>query len=158
MKKNATSRMGTPFVLMTFCIFAMSVFLVLILSGSAYRNMVDISSYGLNERVALSYIRTKIRQSDRAGAVEIADFGGVFALTLHESIGHEHFVTRIYFYDGWVKELFSEAHIEFSPRDGIGLVQVEALSFHAHANGMIEVIAGHHGTLRLFPRSGGARP
>jgi len=153
MNKNKISRLDTPFVLMTFCVFAMSVFLVLILSGSAYRNMVDLSSYGQNERIALSYIRTKIRQADMAGAVGLGDFGGVPALNLFEDIVGREFVTRIYFYNGWIYELFHETALEMRPSDGIPIIQVGQLEFFERENGLIEIATGH-GSVQLFPRSG----
>ena len=152
MSKKSASKLDTPFVLLTFCVFAISVFLVLILSGSAYRNMVDMSAYGQNERIALSYIRTKIRQTDMANSISIQDFGGVPALTLFETIGTTEFATRIYYHYGWLHELFHETDLHFRPGDGIRVVPIERLEFFELENGLIEV-ATNHGYVQLMTRT-----
>ena len=153
MSKNSTSRLDTPFVLLTFCVFAISVFLVLILSGSAYRNMVDMSAYGQNERIVLSYIRTKVRQADTANSINIEDFGGVPALTLREYIGMFEFATRIYHYDGWLHEIFYDTILDFRPGDGIPIVPIERLEITELENGIIEIMT-NHGYVQLLVRTG----
>ena len=153
-----TSKIDTVFVLMVFCAFAMSVFLVLMLSASAYINTADTANYGRNERIALSYVRTKIRAADVAGAVYIGDFGGVTALHLTERFGEREFVTLIYFYDGWVRELFHEAGLDFEPADGTPLFQLDepGLQFSRGAGSLLRVSTGHDSML-ITPRSDAER-
>ena len=152
--KNRTSKIDSVFVLMVFCVFAVSVFLVLILSASAYVSTADRANEGRNERIALSYVRTKIRSADTAGAVHIGDFGGVTALHLTEWFDDREFVTLIYFYDGWVRELFHEAGFEFEPADGTPLFQMDApgLMFEQLADGLLRVSTAYDAML-IFPRS-----
>ena len=150
---NNRNRVDMVFVLMIFCTFAVSVFLVLILSGSIYRNMADISSDGQNERIALSYIRTKIRNTDSAGGVSVDNFQGVPALALEEYIGGSTFVTFIYHYNGWIHELFHERGHYFLPGDGVAVVRVDSLEFEEVEEGLIRVVTDH-GSLLIYPRSG----
>ena len=140
---------------MIFCIFAMSVFLILALSGSIYRNISDIASEGRDERIALSYIRTKIRNADSAGSVSISSFGGRPALALEEDIGESVFVTYIYLYEGWVHELFHERNPGqgfFSPGDGRPVIRAASLSFYELDSGLIKV-STDYGSLLIYPRS-----
>ena len=146
------SRIDTVFVLLLFCVFAVSVFLVLILSGSTYRNMIDISQDGQNERIVLSYIRTKARHIDEGGGITLGDFGGVTALLLQEDLGGVPFVTRIYWYNGWLHELFHEYGLDFTPDEGIPLLQAESLDFETMDNGLIRVTTGSSSIL-LYPRT-----
>ena len=151
-RRNSNNKIDGVFVLMIFCIFAVSVFLVLMLSGSTYANMTDISAEGQNERIALSYIRTKIRKSDTANAVYISDFNGMPSINLSENIGEREFVTRIYFYDGWLRELFHETGFDFELIDGVPLIKVNNISFEEVENGLIRITTDYASTL-ILPRS-----
>ena len=149
---RAKSRVDTVFVLLVFCVFAVSVFLVLILGGSTYRNMIDIAQEGQNERIVLSYIRTKTRHIDDNGGIMVGYFGGVPSLMLMEDLGGIAFVTRIYWYNGWVYELFHEYGIDFAPDEGVPLLRADSLSFTTLEGGMIRVTTGGH-SLLLSPRT-----
>jgi len=151
-RQTRNNKIDTAFVLMVFCVFAISVFMVLVLSASTYSNMNDLSAEGQNERIALSYIRTKIRNADTAGAISIEDFYGIPSLAISESLGGRQFVTRIYFYNGWLYEIFHERGIYFQPEDGIRLLELAALSFELIEYGMIQVTTNHGSTI-VMPRS-----
>ena len=148
-KNSGNNRVDTVFVLMIFCVFAVSVFLVLILGGSTYRNMNDISQEGQSERIVLSYIRTKMRNIDN---VSVGSFDGNSKLELIEVFGTRTFVTAIYLYDGWVRELFRDADNEFHPANGVPIIQVGSLDFETVDNGLIRV-STEHGSIVIFPRS-----
>ncbi|MCL2575147.1 MAG: DUF4860 domain-containing protein [Defluviitaleaceae bacterium] len=151
-KYKTNNKIDTVFVLMVFCIFAVSVFLVLILSASTYSNINDIASEGQNERIVLSYIRTKIRQNDRADAITITDFHGQAALSMHEDINGRNFYTLIYYYNGGVYELFYESGLEFLPQDGIRIIGIDYLSFEIIEEGLLRVNTNYGSTL-ILPRS-----
>jgi len=143
----------TIFVLIVFSIFAFSVLMVLMLGASVYRNINDISYEGQYEHTALSYIWTKTKNFDDAGSIHVGDFNGVSALFIDEKIDDIDYRTAIYNVDGWLFELFSETALEFSPEDGVRVVQIDGLSFNALSNGLIEVsVSGKN--LILSPRSG----
>ena len=146
------NRIDTVFVLMIFCGFAMSVFLVLMLSGSTYMNMMDISREGQNERIVLSYIRTRIRSTDSAGSVAVSSFDGLPALSLVEVFGERVFVTKIYLYNGWVHELFHEQGRIFAPSDGVPIIRSGSLYFEEAGSGLIR-ISTDHGDLLMYTRS-----
>jgi len=149
---NYRKRTDTVFVLMTFCVFAMSVLLVLALSASAYQNMNEISGAGRDEHVALSYVRTRIRSTDTASSIVAGYFDGVSALFLEETFGGDVFVTVIYHYNGWVHELFHERGSSLSPAQGTPIIQAGSLRFETLSHGLIRATAGDRDML-IFPRS-----
>ena len=151
--RNNQNRVDTVFVLMIFCVFAVSVLLVLMLSGSTYQNMIEISREGQNERIALSYIRTKVRNTDSADSIYVSYFNELSALSLKETFGATTFITYIYLYNGWIHELFHERGQDFEPQHGIPVIQAESLSFETIDNGLIRVTTDF-GSLLIFPRSG----
>jgi len=158
MNKVTKSRsIDTIFVLIVFSIFAFSVLMVLMLGASVYRNINDISRDGQDERMVLSYVRTKIKNNDIAGSVHVDDFGGVPALFIDERIGDTDFVTVIYNYNGWLYELFSETSLEFSPGNGVRIARIENMRFNEADHGLIKVSAGDLSIL-LSPRGSFGEP
>ena len=145
-------KVDTVVVLLIFCVFASSVFLVLMLGGSTYQNMINISNEGQNERIVVSYIRTKIRNTDSADSISVGTFDGHSTLFIEENFGGSTFVTLIYLYNGWVKELFHEKGQNFLPQDGMPIIRADSLAFEELSGGLIRVITDY-GSLIIYPRS-----
>jgi len=146
-------RIDTIFVLIVFSIFAFSVLMVLMLGAGIYRNMTEISQEGQNERTALSYIRTKVKNYDSAGNIHIGDFCGIPALNIDEVYEDTVYRTSIYHYDGWLYEIYSDISLEFLPEDGMRISRSDHLTFAELSNGMLKVSAGDMNLL-LSTRSG----
>jgi len=143
----------TIFVLIVFSIFAVSILMVLMFGASIYRNVNELSRVSESEHTALSYIWTKTKNSDNTGNISIGEFSGIPALLINERLGDYDFRTAIYYYDGWLYELFSGAELEFSPADGTRIVMVDDLSFELVDYGLFRVTTGNK-SLLLSPRSG----
>jgi len=157
MKKfSSGQRIDTVFVLIIFCIFAVSVLMVLMLGAGIYQNMTDISREEQDERTALSYIRTKIRNNDIHGRIVIDEFGGLPALVYDEHFYDRHFRTSIYHYDGWIREMFADAELEFYPGDGHLVMPLDNITFEELDNGLFLITSGTR-RLILSPRTSGAR-
>ena len=139
---NFNRKTNTIFVMLVFLIFTISVLLVLMFSASVYRNVSDSVRDNYNERTALSYIWTKVRSFDQAGAVFVGDFNGQSALFIYEWLGGSMFQTVIYSYDGWLRELFISAGVEFRPADGVPLLELYELEFLLLDSGVISVTSG----------------
>jgi len=156
-KKGRNQTIDTIFVLLIFCIFAVSVLMVLMLSASTYKNITDISRDGHDERAALSYIRTKAKNNDISGGILIDTFCGLPALCFDEELDFTPYRTMIYYFDGWVYELFSEKGLDFLPEDGSRIIRIDGLSFHEIGNGLIKVESGGF-ELLIYPRGGATGP
>ena len=154
-KTGADRKIDTIFVLIIFCIFALSVLMVLMLGATIYKSMTGITREGQDERMLMSYIWTKVKNRDHSGRIYVGEYSGLQALCLNEEFGGIEFRTVVYYYDGWVYELFSEIDIEFLPHEGIKITRAENLNFVENDAGMIEVSAGSK-TLLIYPRSQGS--
>ena len=152
MKNVRGQRIDTIFVLIIFCIFAISVLMVLMFGASIYQHMTEISRENQDERTVLSYIRTKVRSCDETGSVYVGEFQGLPALCYDEEYDGIKYQTVIYHYNGWVNELFSEVDLDFDPEDGTRIMELDDLSFKALDHGLIMVSAGTKDLL-LLPRS-----
>jgi len=154
-KTNRGQRIDTVFVLIIFVVFAISVLLVLMFSANIYQNMTEISREEQDERTVLSYIRTKVRNNDKSGMIYVGEFQGLPALCYDEVFGDVSFRTVVYHYDGWVLELFSEVGLDFHPRDGVPIMELNDLRFEQLDKGLIKVSSGTKDLL-IFPRSNSA--
>ena len=149
---RGNSRIDTIFVLVIFCVFAISVLLVLMLSADMYRKMTDISREGYDNRTGLSYVWTKVKTNDNVGQIHIGDFNGIPAICFDEVFSDVTYTTRVYFYDGWVRELFSEVGIDFLPEDGAQLIQIDDLVFEQLEYDIIKISSGGN-SLLIYPRA-----
>jgi len=125
--------------------------MVLMLSANTYENITTMSREGYANRSVLSYIWTKVKNSDNAGQIHIGEFHGLSALYIEEDIEQTRYQTVVYQYNGWVFELFSEAELEFQPEDGAQIIRLDDLRFEKTDNGSIKVSSGGKNLL-IFPR------
>jgi len=152
MKARRGRSIDTIFVLIIFSIFSFSVLMVLMLGAGIYRNIHDISRDGEDERIALSFVRTKIRNMDNYDSVAVGEFDGNTALFIYQTIGDRLFRTAIYSRDGWIYELFADAGLTLSGAGGMRIAPVESLNFEKTELGLLRVSAGDLSIL-LAPRA-----
>ena len=127
--KENQSRIEGLVVLVLFGVFAVCILAVLFTGAGAYRRLVERQQDAYAKRTIPQYIATKVRQADTAGAVRLGEFGGLEALELVEWLGDEEYITRIYCYDGYLRELFAAASGEFGPEDGECILEAEQVDF-----------------------------
>ena len=151
-KASGERKIDTVFVLIIFCIFALSVLMVLMLGATIYKNMTEITRDGQDERLLMSYIWTKVKNTDEAGNVYIGEHSGLAALCLDEEHGGTLYRTVVYHYDGWVYELFCEVGLEFSPESGTKMIKIDDMEFSEREHGLIQITAGSK-SLLIYPRS-----
>jgi len=144
-------RIDTIFVLVVFCVFAVSVLMVLILGAGIYQSMSEISREDQDERTIFAYIWTKVKNNDNAGMISVGELDGHSALFYDEVIGDRVFRTAVYLHDGWVNELFSDSAFEQSPESGVRIMQLDDLTFSELDYGLILVSSGTR-SLVLSPR------
>jgi hypothetical protein len=144
-QKPIKHHMDGLLVLLLFGVFAACILSVLLTGASTYRKLTDRDQAVYDDRTAIQYIATKVRQADQAGAVSVETFQGVPTLVLTEDVAGEACRTRIYYFNGYLRELFSAADAEMSPEDGEAILEAKSLQVE-DAGGRLE--------LRLLTESG----
>ena len=158
-KKQNTTDLAA---LLVFTVFALCVLLVLLTGADLYRKLTlrDQRSYAL--RTAAQYITTRVRQANQLDGVTVEDFHGISSLVLREQIDGEWYETRVYCYEGYIRELFSSADSGLGPEDGEKLLLADALTFQLAGQILSAQIICSDGSvqpLTLFLRCGkGAEP
>jgi hypothetical protein len=116
------------FALVLFGVFASCVLSVLLTGAGAYRRLTHRDQVAYECRTAIQYLATKVRQAPTPQSVGVDCFGSGDCLTISEEIDGQPYLTRIYCYDGWLRELFSGAQVEFLPEDGEPVLPAQSLS------------------------------
>lgn len=144
MKRNVDHSKTTQLLtLLVFGIFALCVAAVLLTGAKTYRNLTDRASSAHERRVAARYVTTRFHQ---APAVQVEDFNGLQAMTVREQIGSRIYLTRVYCYDGYIRELFSAESASVDPADGAQLLEAEDLTFSRDGGLLTVDIAFEDGT------------
>lgn len=126
-------------VLALFCVFAASVLLTLLLGIRAYSTVSSGADRTFDRRTALSYVAEKLRHADGDGGVSLGEFGGSPALIISEEYEGVEYETRIYIYEGVLRELFCEKGLELGPEAGNEIIPGSALRLDLRDGGLLEI-------------------
>ena len=106
------------FVFLLLSIFAVFSMIVVALGVRAYRSTRERAEASSEYRILSSYIRSMARSEDGIADVSVQDEDGVQAIVFEETIGETAYLTRIYVWDGYLREWFSHADNPFQPETG----------------------------------------
>lgn len=115
--------------LVLFGIFALCILGTLLQGVRVYQTLTERGSASYQDRTAAQYLMTRVRQADAQGSVSVGTFGMVEALELTETIDGTDYITRVYCFDGYIRELFSASSHDFQPFDGECILPAQALDF-----------------------------
>ena len=155
LRTTDSGKMESVFVMLLFAVFAASVLIVLLSGGSIYQRTNDTIMENYDERTSLSFIWSRVRNSDLAGRVFLRHYDAldITALVLQEEIGGAFYESLIYVHNGWLHELFADAEQEFFPDFGFPIMESQSLVFDDPGLGLIKVM-NSAGSLILSPRAG----
>lgn len=129
MKKYTENHFSIQFVLimMLFLILAVLSVMIIAMGENIYAKINDDRQNNYELRVGLSYIANKIRQSDKINSVSLKDIEETPAIVIKENYDGLNYETWIYWYDGWIYEIFTDEGSVFELQDGMKII--EAVSF-----------------------------
>lgn len=136
--------------LLVFTVFALCVLLVLLTGAKAYKGLVRRGEDSYALRTAARYVTTRVQQ---AQFIEVGDFDGCPCLLLSEDVDGHIYITRVYCYDGSLRELYAGADAAVFPRDGDALLPLEQLDL-ALSDGVLTAKLADRTTLTLYIRPG----
>ena len=159
--EQSKSRITDLAAMVVFVVFAVCVLMVLLAGANSYQSVTARGQLCYDRRTAAQYLAMHLRQADRAGGVEVQSFDGVDALVLHDTVDGQPYITRIYCWQGHIRELFGLHSGSFSPEDGEVLLPAERLTFAVQDSMLelqLEFADGTKQALTLYLRSktGGA--
>ena len=93
------------FPLAVFFVLAASSVAIVVLASGFYSRQVKTSSASYSGRTALAYVTEKMHQNDENGAIADGTFDGENALVIRQRYDEKDYVTYLYAYDGYLREL-----------------------------------------------------
>lgn len=127
------------FTLALFCVFAASALLVVLIGANVYKNTMAEMNKNFNTRTSVTYISTKVHQNDAAGSIYLERFDAFDALVLEEEIAGQVYETRIYHYDGELRELLCKKDTVIEPADGQVIMNVAELTMEQVQDDLLRV-------------------
>ena len=117
-KKLQSHSISGVFVFLLLGIFAVFSTVMVLFGARAYKATSERTTSHNDIRIASAYIRSMVRSGDDAGEICLEDIEGVQAITLMNVYGEDLYLTRLYAFDGTLRELFTDAEIDFEPENG----------------------------------------
>lgn len=114
-------------LLLLLSVFALCILLVLLGGADAYKDLNQRDQQSYDRRTAIQYLTTRVRQADRLGGLRVEPFGEGDALVFLETIQGEDYETRIYCWEGQLRELFAARGSQLGPEDGTVVLPTAAL-------------------------------
>jgi len=164
--KNRTIKheFDTLFLLLLFTLFTGCILMVLLLGASSYEGIVKRDAGVYDARTGVQYIAAKIRHNDETGCVQTGSFSDrtdktsddISTLYLKMSADGEDYYTKIYYYDGYIRELLCPENITLSPEAGQEVLAASSFSVTQEGS-LLQITIEENGaehTLSLSVRSG----
>ena len=121
-----------------FVLTATSVALVILASGT-YSRQVQDSEDSFVSRTALSYVTEKIHQADEYDAVYAGTFDGQDAIVICQTYSEQTYMTYLYEYDGYLRELFIQDGVDAKASDGRRILASDSFSFEESQEGLFHL-------------------
>lgn len=122
--KEKRTKMTDLLALTVFAVFALCVLLVLLSGAKVYRGLVQRGEESFATRTAARYVTMRVHQAE---SVTIGDFEGCEALMIPEEIDGAAYLTYVYVYDGYMRELYCAENAVLSPADGEKVLRADSL-------------------------------
>ncbi len=133
MKNTRSYLVDALFVLALFGMFAVSALVVVTIGADVYQHTVRDMSANYNSRTATAYITQKVRAGDNAtSSIQITTLEGQEALGLYADYNGTTYVTYLYLYEGYLRELFVKEGASLGGSmlaAGETILELDALSF-----------------------------
>ncbi len=152
-KQSSQYHIDGLMILLLFGLFASCILMVLLTGAGAYGRLTERDRLAYDRRVCVQYIAERVHQADSTGCVSVEPFGNTTALSLEQ----DGYVTRVYWYDGYMMELYTAGDAELEPEDGERIMELDGLSLTLDGGLLTAELAAGDGTtdtVHLSLRSG----
>ncbi len=122
--KTRSHKLDTAFVLGLFTMFAVTSLLLSILGAKQYHQTVKAMNQNYQIRTSSSYLVEKLHQNQTQNSVTITTLDDVRVLALSSTEEGITYTTYIYYYDGWLRELYVSDASVFSLDAGQPIIEL----------------------------------
>ena len=86
-----------------------------------------------------SYVTEKLHQADNSDAIDAGTFDGQDAILIRQEYSGQSYVTYLYAYDGYLRELFIKEGVAASAGDGREILATDGFSFEESRDGLFHL-------------------
>lgn len=133
-------RVDVFFILGLFALFALTTFVVIIIGAGQYKKTADSMDQNYESRTVTSYLEEQIHQHDSGDGISIVDFEGSKAIAMKSVENGENYTTFIYYYDGYIRELYVGDDALYVASSGQKIIEVNSFEPSIMKDGLIQVI------------------
>ena len=123
---NKESKLTDLMALMVLLVFALCIMMVLLMGTRVYQRLLDKGAVSFTDRMSVRYVTTRVRQAE---SVSVEDFEGCSTLVIPETVDGEVYNTLVYWYDGYICEMYCEEGAKLYPEDGEKVIETEEMRF-----------------------------
>ncbi len=127
------------FVITLFILFAVSSMAIVAIGADVYESAVVSMEENYTDRTAYQYLTEKLRQYDRDSRIDVATFGDSDAIVLSESVYDTNYVTYIYLYDGYLRELVIKEGADVAPASGQTVIEADSFNVTKKSDNLINI-------------------
>lgn len=128
-------------ILAILSIFTISALLLTNVGVQVYKNIVISNTENFKLRTSLSFVATKIRQSDDYEKILLEERKGIPMLVLKEEVDGITYDTMIYFYDGILRELYQETGSKYELSYGEEITEIADFTIKMENQSLIKLTA-----------------
>ena len=128
MKKLQAHGITGVFVFLLLGLFALFSTAMVLLGANVYRGIAARADDHNGTRVTSAYLRSMLRAEDGAGVLSVEEAGGLETVTMRHVWDGDSYVTRLYVYDGALREWFAEEAEPFEPAFGEEVCEAQAMT------------------------------
>lgn len=137
--RTGSRRIDSIFVMILFFLFALTAFVLVMIGVKQYQATADSMNYNYEVRTATSYLREKIRQNDSHAAISIDNIEGTDVLSLKSEVNGIVYYTYIYYYDGYLRELYVQDGSSYSLSSGQQIIELSGFELSEATDRLITV-------------------
>ena len=130
---SSARKIDTVMVMLLYFLFAITAFILILVGIKEYKHTTEVMNDNYEVRTATSYLTEKIRQHDTGYGIStltIDEENEIEAIALTEVIDSGTYTTYIYYYDGYLRELFVSSDAVYTAESGQPIVEIGNLSIN----------------------------
>jgi len=140
--KSDRTGVTTTFNILLFMVFILCTLFTVLIGAKVYENIHTRNENNYSDYVILQYVANKVRGADRAGSISVRDMDGTPVLNMEQDAEGTAYVTRIYAYEGKLRELFMKSDADLKLEDGLEIADCAGLSMSVEGDLLHLEIAG----------------
>jgi len=135
--ERTSKKIDMVFVLALLVLFAATAFALVLIGAKHYRQVTNDMTTNHDRRTTASYLAEKIRQSDTEGAISLCTIQGTPALSILTTEEDVTYITYIYLYDDYLRELVVTENSVFSLSGGQPIIAIRDIQFSMENENLI---------------------